>query len=295
MASGVGPRSATGVLLRALLLVTAAVAGATGLVALLRGAMAHLSAQRDRALGWSGVPLDAMLEALAAVALSGCGLWLLAITVDAAFEAVTGASSAALRAVSPPVIRRVVLVFCGIAVGSSLLPPATAAEDSGLAGSTSTPEPAVSVLAGLPLPDRAVGEAPASAEERRATQRSSRASASAGSGDAHSSGPEAAGRAGAHAELLSVAVVETVDGKYLVRPGDSLWSIAERLLDGAGPRQIDAKWRQIHRANRSVIGPDPDLIIPGTTLRIPRPSTDLPHDHHRPGQLGDSHRRKDAS
>lgn len=49
---------------------------------------------------------------------------------------------------------------------------------------------------------------------------------------------------------------------YTVKPGDSLWAIARRLL-GDGSR-----WREIYEANKGVIGPDPNLIYPGQELRI---------------------------
>lgn len=54
-----------------------------------------------------------------------------------------------------------------------------------------------------------------------------------------------------------------------VRRGDSLWSIAAaRLGRGASDAAITAGWRDIYRANRAVIGPNPDLIRPGQHLRI---------------------------
>lgn len=49
---------------------------------------------------------------------------------------------------------------------------------------------------------------------------------------------------------------------YVVKPGDTLWAIAKLTL-GDGSR-----WREIYEANRDVIGPDPNLIIPGQELRI---------------------------
>lgn len=56
----------------------------------------------------------------------------------------------------------------------------------------------------------------------------------------------------------------------LVRPGDSLWSIAQHEL---GPGSTDAELardtRRLYAANRSRIGPDPDLIHPGLRLRLP--------------------------
>ncbi|MCW2756548.1 MAG: hypothetical protein JWO46_294 [Nocardioidaceae bacterium] len=49
----------------------------------------------------------------------------------------------------------------------------------------------------------------------------------------------------------------------VVRPGDCLWSIARDRLGDA-----DA-WRAIHALNADVIGPDPDLLLPGVRLRLP--------------------------
>ena len=57
-----------------------------------------------------------------------------------------------------------------------------------------------------------------------------------------------------------------------VRPGDSLWSIAEATLpDHAPVAAVAEQSRRLHAANRHLIGPDPDLIRPGQRLRLPRP------------------------
>lgn len=56
-------------------------------------------------------------------------------------------------------------------------------------------------------------------------------------------------------------------GTYVVRAGDSLWSIARAHPEAA--TSIDGRWRAIWRANRDVVGDDPDLIIPGQVLRLP--------------------------
>lgn len=59
----------------------------------------------------------------------------------------------------------------------------------------------------------------------------------------------------------------------VVRPGDCLWTIAERQLrphasDAAVSRYVDA-W---YAANALTIGPEPDLIFPGTRLKGPEVS-----------------------
>lgn len=56
-----------------------------------------------------------------------------------------------------------------------------------------------------------------------------------------------------------------------VAPGDSLWSISEDLTaDGIlGDIPPEQAWPRLYRANRSVIGADPDRIVPGTVLTVP--------------------------
>ncbi len=89
-----------------------------------------------------------------------------------------------------------------------------------------------SVLEGLPLPDRAEG--------------------------------------GGFPELVARAIAETAPalpepGRYLVRPGDSLWSIA------GGRLGEPTSWPRIYELNRDLVGSDPDLIRPGQLLRLPDP------------------------
>ncbi|MCF6379796.1 LysM peptidoglycan-binding domain-containing protein [Nocardioides KLBMP 9356] len=67
---------------------------------------------------------------------------------------------------------------------------------------------------------------------------------------------------------------------YVVRPGDSLSSIA---LAHPGTGSLDERWRLIWRANRDVVGDDPDLILPGQVLRLPGPThTSIDQDGDRP-------------
>ena len=58
----------------------------------------------------------------------------------------------------------------------------------------------------------------------------------------------------------------------VVRPGDSLWALAAAELGPhASPAAVDRGWRRLYLLNRPVIGPDPDLILPGQQLRPPTP------------------------
>lgn len=63
-----------------------------------------------------------------------------------------------------------------------------------------------------------------------------------------------------------------------VRPGDSLWSLAaERLGAKPSAARIQAEWPRWYAANRRVIGADPNLLQPGTSLLAPTPTrTDAP-------------------
>lgn len=227
-------------LLRAVVVGMSASAGLACVLGLclppLRSVAEHLGAGGP----WSALPLDELLVSLAAAALACSGVWLAAVTVAAVVEVVTGASSAALSAISPPVVRRVVLVCCGLVVGGTGLAPAAAAAPRGEADQMSRPTSsaaAASALAGLPLPDRVPGASVGQAVD---------------GGD------------------VPTPTSSVADGStHRVRPGESLWSIAEGLLPGAGVNQLNAAWRRIYAANRLTVGQDPDLLMPGTTLRLP--------------------------
>lgn len=55
-----------------------------------------------------------------------------------------------------------------------------------------------------------------------------------------------------------------------VHPGDSLWAIARRLLPtDADDQEVAVACRRLAWANRTAIGADPDLILPGAQLRVP--------------------------
>jgi nucleoid-associated protein YgaU len=63
----------------------------------------------------------------------------------------------------------------------------------------------------------------------------------------------------------------------VVRPGDSLWSIAATELGpNATAEAIAERWPAWYAANRQLIGPDPDLLLPGQVLRTPAAATGNP-------------------
>lgn len=104
----------------------------------------------------------------------------------------------------------------------------------GLAPSAATADPA-DHLSGLPLPDRAA-----------------------------TSGPPAPSAA-------QTRPVPTAPDAHVVRPGDTLWSIAgDRLPPGAPDAEVAAAVAGWHTTNRAVIGADPDLLRPGQVLTPPQ-------------------------
>ncbi|WP_228990972.1 transglycosylase family protein [Streptomyces sp. DH8] len=52
-----------------------------------------------------------------------------------------------------------------------------------------------------------------------------------------------------------------VPGGYTVRAGDNLWSIADA-------QELPGGWTGLYETNKDVLGPDPDLILPGQNLDL---------------------------
>jgi nucleoid-associated protein YgaU len=200
-------------------------------------ARAGVSALAHRRL--DAVPLDRALADLAAAALLACAAWLWLETSYVVIEAARGrAPSLGTAARAPRGMRRLVLSACGIAVAGALAQPAVGATVD-VGGMTHRPHPVVRTpLTGLPLPERADVAGPLRSLVR--------------------SGPR-----------------PRTTASIVVAPGDSLWSIAASTLPEHTPDAgIARRWRAIYAANQDRIGPDPDLIVPGLRLDVPR--RDLP-------------------
>ncbi|WP_281283354.1 LysM peptidoglycan-binding domain-containing protein [Trebonia kvetii] len=84
--------------------------------------------------------------------------------------------------------------------------------------------------------------------------------------------------------IIRTGTVLTVPGpvvpaRYSVAAGDTLSGIAARF-------GLPGGWRALYAANRTAIGPDPNIIRTGTVLIIPRPATartpTTAHPEHRP-------------
>jgi nucleoid-associated protein YgaU len=76
---------------------------------------------------------------------------------------------------------------------------------------------------------------------------------------------------GAHRHGFRPArALQDPDDGVVVHRGDSLWRIAARSLGpGASDAEVATEWPRWWRANRSAVGPDPDLLRPGTRLMAP--------------------------
>lgn len=80
------------------------------------------------------------------------------------------------------------------------------------------------------------------------------------------------GVAGQPPQPVEPAVVEV--HQHTVVTGDSLWQVSEDRLRASGAAtpsdaEIDRAWRRLWRANRDVVGPDPDRLEPGQRLELP--------------------------
>ena len=217
--------------------------GAAGGVWLCWGPLLAVVAHRRAGGSWAGLPPDVAAAALAAGVLAGCLCWLALATAAAIVEALTGASSALVRSVSPVVVRRAVALCCGLAVGAGGTLTATA-EPADLRRPGDAATRPAERLSGLQLPDRAVGAGPVTT--------------------ATPSVPTPAVRPAALATVPSHPT-------HVVRRGESLWAIASRMLGSHRPAEVDAGWRALYRANLAAIGEDPDLVRTGTVLHVPAP------------------------
>jgi LysM repeat protein len=56
---------------------------------------------------------------------------------------------------------------------------------------------------------------------------------------------------------------------YTIRSGDNLWNIAKDNLGDA------TKWNDIYKMNADVLGANPELIRPGTTIQLPGSQADI--------------------
>jgi resuscitation-promoting factor RpfA len=210
----------------------------------------QLAAELRSPRAWvADVGTDAAAATLASALLWVIALWVACGLAAVAVSLVPGRLGRLGRAVAervtPAVLRRIVVTAAGTSI---LLNPVTAMAAPSTGGSpaprsTSTVLPAL----GWPTDPNPVTAPEAVTDPTPATstvRRSSTGTEPAANGD-----------------------------RVTVRPGDSLWSLAAGRL-GATPSaaHIQAEWPRWYAVNRRVIGSDPNLLRPGTTLLVPRPT-----------------------
>jgi hypothetical protein len=104
-----------------------------------------------------------------------------------------------------------------------------------------------------------------------------------GGGAARGAGGSARGSAGggtataAPRSVPPVPVHAVTPSTWRVEPGESFWSMAAEILEGAWGRppddgEIGPYWRDLVDLNRSrLVNGDPDLVLPGQVFEVPRP------------------------
>lgn len=212
---------------------------------------------RDELTDWLATrSIDATVTTLAALAAEACLLYLALSGLLVALTRLPGLcgrlSGALADRFVPALIRRAMETALGITVATASVTgaavPALAAPAGPGISVSSTPVPATAVPA-PPLPDLDRPAGPPAKQPRPATLPP----------------PATAPR-----PPPSAAPTPT-DSAVVVHRGDSLWRIAARHLGpGATDVEIAAAWPRWYAANRSVIGPDPDLLLPGQRLSPPR-------------------------
>ena len=231
-------------------------------------------------------PVDALVSLGAALACAGLlALAAVGATVTLAV-AVTGqfvgrwADLAAL--LTPRVVRAAVGLVVGVTVvgGQGCLVSRSA--QPATFGETPTSSVAVTALASVDQPGRTRQLPPGWSPDRPAADPLDDQNRGQPTRQVHSLTSEPTARGPADRPGAARHGASGPDGagrpaSVVVRRGDTLWDIAARhLAPGANDAQVAAAWPRWHAANRSTIGPDPNLILPGQ--RLHRPDRQSPTD-----------------
>ncbi|SES43929.1 LysM domain-containing protein [Pedococcus cremeus] len=224
------------------------------------------------------------LTALAAVVGAAVATWLWLGLLLALLGHLPGAAGARCRAAAerttPAVVRRCAAVVVGASLAGALAPGTATATDGRLSGGSSRPAQAPSTslspsfsptttlrgtvvnaavpYAGAPSPAFAPSPVPA---------HPSAGSATPAPGWTPSRPPV---RPQPSTRLVTTAPASEGPRETVVRRGDTLWDIARAHLGpDATDAEVAAEWPRWHEANRSVVGDDPDVLLPGQVLRAP--------------------------
>jgi hypothetical protein len=219
--------------------------------------------------------LDGAAANLAAAALWCVGAWLavgLLATVFALLPGQLGAlGSCFAERLLPTAIRRALAGAAGLSV---LLAPVAAGATAAHVAATlpalgyprSTPTPAWPIDNVSPTPSTATPGSTATPSTVRPNVPATYPVTTTPQSPAQPQTGPRTGSTGTTTEPDTRAVV--------VRPGDSLWLIAaHRLAPDADAGRVAAEWPRWYAANRSAIGPDPSVLLPGQVLHPPAASS----------------------
>ena len=213
----------------------------------------------------------------ALASLVGSALWLACLWLGLALLAALASAEVGQRVpwvarladrAAPPLLRRVVAVSVG---ASLLVGPAHAASASAALATppvVSASQPPPRTLAPVPWPtsaDSPEGGSPDLQVPTPSTQVTGTRPPELSKSDLPNTD-----RGGSSGAQSVDGRADEQPGSVLVRPGDSLWLIAARRLGpAADDPHIASSWPYWYRANRRVIGSDPNLLEPGQRLVTP--------------------------
>jgi nucleoid-associated protein YgaU len=195
---------------------------------------------------------------LAAMGLAG---YLLATTLAGLLARIVGRAqwSAAVDAVSPLVVRRLLQGVAGLTVAATVTTTQAAAWAA--PGVPSGPASSTPIMRRLP-PDPPTTSATAPL---------------AGTASPPAS-PATAGRGAGAVDGAHRPPAQAPPAPWVIRPGDNLWSVAETTLVRAWGRvpsdaEVDDYWTGLIAVNRARLayGDDPDLVFPGQVFELPAP------------------------
>lgn len=250
-----------------------------------------LRAQGRHVLAPGPASLNEVMGTVAAAMAMVVGAWL-AVGSTAAVLAHTpgrlGTVADRLAAAWAPLLtRRVAAALVGASMAATLAPAAAQADSAapfpGFSVSASaTPGPEGATQASSPAITSAV---PPSTGPPSAAAASAAAARSAPPIDAPRSGAAAASsavpaagwtpsrprqRAVAAPGLVTSGAARAEGTEVVVHRGDTLWDlVAAHLGPDASEAEVAMAWPHWHAANRSVIGDDPDQLLPGQVLTVP--------------------------
>ena len=267
-----------------------ATASAGALVALLLTAPSPRAALRS--LAGAGSAIDAAtdptapLVAVVAMLAWAVASWLALTVVVVLLSRVPGLLGRTARAlggrIAPATVRRAVEAALGISVAVGVAAPTAALATPATLPTATLPTAAAPAEAAWDLdwPSRTAAPLPgppSRAAPAPAVSTPTPAPAVTATRPPPAAEPPRARPAPATAPTAPTAVVRpspaAPDAAVVVRPGDTLWSLAEASLRAAGTaptdRQVAQTWPRWWAANREAVGDDPDLLLPGTVLRPP--------------------------